>query len=229
MTQHQYHLAKVSGNAKTGPIPVSTTSRDSCPASCGMRGACYAMCGPLAMHWRKLDDRTRGCDLSEFVNQIKSLPEGQLWRCNQAGDLPGANDQIDPIAFGQIVTANHGKRGFTYTHYPMNADNAAQIKLANDNGFTVNLSADNLEHADRLASLGIGPVAVVLPSSAAEGPKVIKTPAGRNVLICPAARSDNFTCANCGLCAVATRKTIVGLPAHGTKVKTANQIANGGK
>lgn len=28
------HLSHVSGNKKTGPIPVSTTSADSCPADC---------------------------------------------------------------------------------------------------------------------------------------------------------------------------------------------------
>lgn len=31
------HLTLKSANAKTGPIPVSTTERDSCPATCGMR------------------------------------------------------------------------------------------------------------------------------------------------------------------------------------------------
>ena len=38
-----YHLTKVSSNRKTGPIPVSTTTSDSCPPTCSLKGAgCYA-------------------------------------------------------------------------------------------------------------------------------------------------------------------------------------------
>jgi len=41
--------------------------------------------------------------------------------------------------------------------------NAVAIKCANQNGFTVNLSADSIEEADELVSLETGPVATVLP------------------------------------------------------------------
>ena len=39
------------------------------------------------------------------------------------------------------------------------------IKEANQNGFTVDLSANNLAHADKLKALNIAPVVVVLPST----------------------------------------------------------------
>ena len=44
---HNVHLTLKSANAKTGPIPVSVTSDDSCPKSCPFNdGACYAKSGP---------------------------------------------------------------------------------------------------------------------------------------------------------------------------------------
>lgn len=50
---HTYHFTRVSGNAKCGPIPVTTTSADSCPPTCSFKGnGCYAESGPLAMHWK---------------------------------------------------------------------------------------------------------------------------------------------------------------------------------
>jgi len=70
-----------------------------------------------------------------------------LWRHNEAGDLPGEGDDIDVPKLRALVQANRGKRGFTYTHKPVldNPQNAVAIKCANQNGFTVNLSADSIE------------------------------------------------------------------------------------
>ena len=48
---YRVHLSPKSANAKTGPIPVSTTERATCPADCAMRAECYAAAGPLALHW----------------------------------------------------------------------------------------------------------------------------------------------------------------------------------
>ena len=48
---YRVHLSPVSANAKTGPIPVSTTERATCPVDCAVREACYAASGPLALHW----------------------------------------------------------------------------------------------------------------------------------------------------------------------------------
>ena len=42
------HLTLKSSNAKTGPIPVSTTEKASGPPDCAMREGCYAASGPLA-------------------------------------------------------------------------------------------------------------------------------------------------------------------------------------
>jgi len=216
------HLTLKSANAKTGPIPVSTTSALSCSDTCPFKdNGCYAESGPLALHWRAVTAGERGMQWSEFCDAIAALPAGQLWRHNQAGDLPGLGDTINPAALDMLVQANAGKRGFTYTHKPATPDNLAMIRAANEAGFTINLSANNLQHADTLADTGAGPVVTVLPINA---PAKTTTPAGRPVITCPAQTRDDVSCADCQLCARADRPTIIGFLAHGTGAKKAEKI-----
>jgi hypothetical protein len=213
----QVHITMKSANAKTGPIPVSTTTRDSCPADCAMRAECYAASGPLALHWAAVSAGQRGTDWPTFTAAIAQLPDGQLWRHNQAGDLPVAGGTVDPVKLGQLVAANAGKRGFTYSHH-RDAASIAWIRHANNWGFTVNLSANNLADADTLASHNAGPVVVVLPSTATVN---LKTPGGRAVVICPATQRDDVSCATCQLCQ-RQRSAIVGFPAHGSRHRVIN-------
>lgn len=208
----QVHLSLKSANAKTGPIPVSTTEKASCPTDCAMRDACYAGSGPLALHWTAVSNGQRGTDWGTFCQSIAALPDGQLWRHNQAGDLPGNGATVDPVLLGELVAANRGRRGFTYSHYRDGAS-LSWIKTANEWGFTVNLSANDLSDADTLADTGAGPVVVVLGSTQTEN---TKTPAGRTVVVCPATQRDDVSCATCQLCQ-RQRSTIVGFPAHGTR------------
>jgi hypothetical protein len=206
------HLSLKSSNAKTGPIPVSTTERDSCPPDCAMRAECYAATGPLALHWSAVSAGTRGTGWGEFCDDIAALPAGQLWRHNQAGDLPQRDGTVDPVKLGQLVRANIGRRGFTYSHH-RDAASLEWIRHANAWGFTVNLSANNLADADTLAETGAGPVVCVLPSTQTEN---TVTPAGRRVVVCPATQRDDVSCATCQLCQ-RQRSVIVGFPAHGTR------------
>ena len=208
----QVHLTPKSANAKTGPIPVSTTTADSCPPSCPFqKSGCYADSGPLALHWAKVTAGDRGMAWGEFCDTIAALPDGQLWRHNQAGDLPGTGEAVDPVALGQLVAANAGRRGFTYTH-KHSSEALHWVRHANAWGFTVNLSANDLHHADQLHSTGAGPVVVVLPIDA---PAQLTTPAGHKVITCPATYREDISCATCQLCS-RQRETIVGFPAHGT-------------
>ena len=213
----QVHLTLKSANVKTGPIPVSTTERDSCPTDCAMRAECYAASGPLALHWAAVSAGTRGTTWGQFTESIAALPDGQLWRHNQAGDLPQIDGTIDAVKLGQLVAANQGKRGFTYSHH-RDAASLAWIKHANAWGFTVNLSANDLRDADALADTDAGPVVVVLPSTQTEN---TVTPAGRKVVVCPATQRDDVSCATCQLCQ-RQRSVIVGFPAHGSRHRTIN-------
>ena len=226
--QSRYHLTIESRNSKVGPIPVSTSTAATCPDACPLKGAgCYAEGGPVALHWRKVTEGVRGTDWNTFVAQIAALPEGQLWRHNQAGDLPGENNAIDSKMLGELVNANKGKRGWTYTHKSVvDAANRDAIRDANANGFTINLSGNNLAHADELAALNIGPVVVI--QDVAEGTRAdTTTPAGHRVATCPATYRDDVTCASCQLCQRKNRKVIVGFPGHGMRTRAARAIARG--
>lgn len=216
-------MTRVSGNAKTGPIPVATSSKGTCPSSCKLKGnGCYAESGPLAIHWRAVSDGRRGGTLDELCGQIKKLPKHQLWRWAQAGDLPGDGREIDFAAVAQLTEANAGRNGFGYTHYdPRIPINAMAIRHANYHGLVISLSAETLEQADELAALGIAPVACVLPIGTT---KPLKTPAGRHVSVCPATVRDDVTCASCGICAVPGHKAIIGFPAHGSGAKKAQTV-----
>lgn len=229
---HQIQFTRTSRNSKTGPMPVTTTSEESCPESCPLKhNGCFADSGPLALLWRKVTERKAGLAWDSAMQEIAKLPKGTLWRHNQAGDLPGSGDAIDARALHQLIDANRGKRGFTYTHKPVSVNldaqheaNAHSVAYANSKGFAVNLSADNLAEADTLADLEIGPVVVVLPS---EQLTATVTPKGRKVAICPAVLSDSVNCTTCGLCAKIDRLSIVGFPAHGTSKRKASAVAMG--
>ena len=212
----QFHIIHKSSNKKTGPIPVTTSSKETCPDACSWKdNGCYAAYGPLNIHWRKITEGSRGFSWAELIEYLEKLPDGQLWRHNQAGDLVG-NEKgcIDATHLAELIKANEGKRGFTYTHYQPNLYNSAYIKTANKGGFTINLSADSMTQADEYVKLKVGPVCVVLPSS--NTADKLLTPEGNCVIRCPAEYKDDTTCLTCKLCAIPTRGTIIGFSAHGT-------------
>ncbi|MDB4351969.1 hypothetical protein OAA60_00885 [Porticoccaceae bacterium] len=218
----RYHLTAKSANVKTGKIPVSTTSSDSCPATCPLKDkGCYASLGHLGMHWKQVD-KQRGTDFDTFCESIAALPDNQLWRHNQAGDLPGNSNRINVGQLRQLTQANAGKNGFTYTHKPLTANNEKAIREANDNGFTINLSANGLHEVDGLMGRGL-PVVTILPLDA---PKVTTTKSGHKVVTCPAQLRDT-NCKDCGLCQQRNRSFAIGFIAHGSKTNQVNLIAKG--
>lgn len=214
------HLTRTSSNAKTGPIPVTTSSRATCPSTCSFKGnGCYAENFPLRLHWDAVTRGERAMAWEDFLDEISRLKAGQVWRHNQAGDLPGQDDVIDAAALRQLVKANKGRRGFTYTHYPATKENVKALRHANKNGLTINLSADSLIEADRLAAHGL-PMVVVVPV----GWKGATTPAGHKVTPCPAQMKEYITCATCQLCQKADRHAIVAFEAHGARRTTVTRI-----
>ncbi len=226
------HLTLKSTNAKTGPIPVSTSPDSTCPPACPFRGqGCYADSGPLKIHWTQVSKGTRGEPWSVFLSRVRSLPESQLWRMNQAGDLPGIGNRIDAVRLAQLAKASAGRRGFTYTHKPVirtegvpdkvTQGNLRTVRKAVREGFTINLSGNSLSHADRLAKTGL-PVATVVPPGS---PARFVTQSGNKVVVCPAQRSETTTCNTCRLCSRADRGFIIGFLPHGTGHKKVSAVA----
>lgn len=224
----RFHVTRISSNKKTGPIPVTTTDKNSCPTTCPLYDAgCYAKSGPLALHWSKVSDsdEKRSIDESEFLSIIKGLPKNQLWRHNQAGDLPHVSGYIEETFVNKLVKASKGKRGFTYTHHELNKPhNLKMVQIANAAGFTVNHSADNVQGAVKAYKALSGvPVVTLLPMDAPN----VQTVEGVKVVACPAEKNPEMNCANCALCAIADREYIIGFRVHGTQKKKANIIAIG--
>jgi hypothetical protein len=220
----RYTFAARSGNPKLGPIPAVIASAESCPPTCGLYGAgCFAEFGVLGHHWRNA--ARDGMSLAGLCTRVALLEAGTLWRFGVAGDLPGQGDKLDVRALNRLSSAARNTRGFAYTHKPLRLPSErAAVRSSNaDGGLVVNLSADNLEHADARAELGVGPVVVVLPSGASGD---IRTPSGRRVVVCPA-ETRGLTCDACRLCSVADRRGIVGFRAHGQMKRTVSTIASG--
>lgn len=230
MTETLYHLTEKSSNQKTGPMAVSTSSGSTCPDACPLKAkGCYAKSGPLALHWKNITNGLRGVPWAFFLLQVKKLAPNTLMRHNQAGDLPGDNNVIDAAKLGELVEATKHIKAFTYTHKPVfdhpNAEeNKKAIKNANDNGFTVNLSADSIGEADAMFDLNIGPVVTLLPKDWAVRIPTCQTPKGRRIIVCPATYKDDVSCSTCRMCMDRDRQAVIGFPAHGTGAKVVEEV-----
>jgi hypothetical protein len=187
MSAAHFHVTPRSANAKTGPIVVTTSAAKTCPPACPLKRTCYAKGGPLALHWAAVSRGDRGAPWARFLadlsDALAKAPRGQIWRHNQAGDLPGAGDRIDREALAALIATNAtaDARGFTYTHKPLiaadapkgakgralAAANLAAVAESNANGFTINASANNLAHVDALADAldGRAPIVVVVAAA----------------------------------------------------------------
>lgn len=216
----QVHITAKSSNKKVGKIPVTTTEQASCPSTCPfIDKGCYAKSGPLALHWKKVSNGERGTDWQGLCDFVQELPDGQLWRHNQAGDMPHLFGDINSDMVAHLVVSNTRKRGYTYTHHVLNDHNVEIIKRANRQGFTINASTESLDDADNAISKGL-PAVCVVPN---DQPVPKCTPQGHKVVLCPAQARDT-TCAECKLCSVADRKCVIAFQAHGSAAKTVNAL-----
>lgn len=219
----KFHLTRISHNTKTGPIPVSISERDTCPSVCAfLNNGCYAEYGPLRIHWGKVPER--GVSAEEFFHQIRKLPKGQLWRHNQAGDLPHIDGGIDEKFLNGLVGANVGKRGFTFTHHKLTLENLVAIRSANERGFSVNVSANNPEQAARIMKASGLPTVTVMGMDAPN----VQVVGGVKIVACPAEKSDKVACINCGICQKSDRPYVVGFRAHGNGKKKVELVTKKG-
>ena len=218
----KFQFVAKSSNAKVGAIPVTNSPRATCPSNCQLsgKGGCYAEANfHTRLNWDKLDRGERGLEWSDFIDKIRSLPKGQLWRHNVSGDLPNISDnELSECAVSELVSANQGKRGFTYTHYPMTRTNKRIVKTANTSGFTINVSTETLNDAVKYHRQGV-PTVTLLTEDA---PKALKYK-GVDIVACPATYRET-NCKDCKLCSIAKRDFVVGFPVHGTKKKQAAKL-----
>ena len=192
-----FALTQVSKNTKTGPIPVSVSDRSTCPTTCPFyTKGCYAKYGPQWIQWRRVSN----------------------------DDLPHNSGDIDYIQLKQLIDANKGRKGYSYTHHVLNDHNRVCLENTNSLGFTVNVSTESVEYADKVMTEYKLPAVAVVHSTKTD--RFYKTESGRKVITCPATIHENVTCATCGLCQIADREFIIAFPAHGTAKKTVNEIVS---
>jgi uncharacterized protein (UPF0264 family) len=214
------------------------TGKGSCPAECAFLGnGCFAAQGPMGWLWSGMTKagpnsefkngrgKVKTIDWAKLCKEIAQIQPGNLWRHNQAGDLPKkpGTIKIDRAKVQALTRANKGKRGFTYTHHNVlnDLDNREAVREAVADGFIINLSANNPAHADALYKLGIAPVVMVLPAAQTENST---TPDGVKIVVCPATIRDDITCLDCKLCS-RIRDFIIGFPAHGAGKAKAERAA----
>jgi len=238
----KFLLTLDSKNHKTGKMPVSTSPDSTCPESCPFRNnGCYADYGPIKIWWEACSQVRANINkaYNYFLRRVRDLiPEGMVWRHNQCGDLMPENghaNRIDVDAAIALAEANRGKRGYTYTHFPVieqkgtskvdAAINRMILQVMNTLGFTVNISANSINHADAIKAAGVkSPVNTVLPERyMKEGIRRETTPGGNVLIVCPNP-TQGITCTEGLLCMQPKRKTIIGFPAHGTGKKRAEAI-----
>lgn len=215
----RFHLTQVSDNKKTGPIAVTTSSRDLCPGSCPYKaGGCYANTGPLAIHWSMVTKGTRGVTWQRHLQALKALPPKQKIRVNQAGDLGSAKEILE---LGKVLK---GRVAWTYTHHREGSRLAAAREVNKKHGLVINLSANSVAEADRMRWLG-SPMVVALREDARPN---FKTPGGLRVVACPEQTGQVKNCDTCGnglpLCA-RHRSYAIGFYPHGGQASKAAAIA----
>lgn len=244
----QMSVKSSSDNSKLGPLVATTaTESDTCPPECPLRvevtmegiekkGPCYGKLGPIAIHWRNLDNKTTGMPWPEALKTVKRFRKGTLGRFGQIGDHPGTDGWLDEIAMNEWTTAIQGQTWYGYCHYDMTsrtpkaAWNLYVAREAIENGYNINVSCETFAQVDRAIELGMP--AVVIVNSATNRTQI--TGDGHKVVMCPAVVQDNVTCGGsattkaCGggtpLCARSDRKFAIGFPSHGVKKNSVNAL-----
>lgn len=222
LSKLSFHLTAKSGNAKTGPMAVSTSAKSTCSPSCPfLDNGCYATSGPLNLHWLKVSSGERGSNFATFLESLQQLPEGSAFRHNQAGDLPHNAGKISETFIRKMVKAVSHLRAYTYTHHSLKiGDNLSLIRKANRAGFTINVSCESERQVDETIEAGLPAVVVV---DADESRNQWRTPDGNVVLVCPAQRSDTKTCVDCMLCHKRGKRVAIAFKAHGNSKRKVSQ------
>ena len=160
------------------------------------------------MHWDKVTRGERGTKYHKFLNKIRQMPYGQLWRHNQAGDMHNDAKYVD-----QLISANRGRRGFTYTSWDYTDELFIRAKRE---GFTINKSCYTASSAAAATSRGIP---AVFSGAPVEYKDVTAwTEFGVRFVVCPTKRKSpsakKVQCATCQLCYDRPENMVIVFPLH---------------
>lgn len=230
----RYKLVAMSQNEKTGPIPVVSADRASCPVRCPFYNdgvqLCYGQEFRLTTPWDRI--ATQGDDWEQLVSKLKAtVRHRKPWRFGIVGDLPTRQDgSLDADKLQDLRTI--GGDGWAYTHHDlMTPENRATVSALHARaGFVVNQSCDTVSQAEACLDAGI-PAVMVGPK---DFRKPIVTDRGTILTPCPAALKvpgkRKVQCADCTLCRSSAldrtrRRVVIVFPAHGPRsTKHADRI-----
>ena len=230
-----YRFIHTSTNRKTGYMPVSYSPRQTCPNTCPLKdNACYGESFPIVLHWNRYSNDKKD-NYDYFIDEIKlyrKYNKTNLWRHNVVGDLVAdKNDKIDAKKLYQLVKANKKGSVICYTHHHMVKNkkgknvlskyNINRIAEAIKEGFTINLSANNIEEAKQLYNKTKLPTTTVLNVSKNQYKKYSEKQKNDykkellvdNVVICPE-QTNKVKCIDCKLCSNSKRIKIIGFLNH---------------
>ena len=199
-----------SSNRHLGPIPATYAGRETCPGDCALRGFCYAEGWPIRLHWDRVPQYA--IPYSELCLHIRRLGRSQLWRQCVTGDT-----ELEYLP--ELAHANRGRPVICFTHHKPVGDTLDLFRESVAGGFNINLSADNVAHADTLSDTGLS-VATLIPQ---DTPNVSYTPAGRKIVACP----DKLNCSRCGMCSRTDRGVIIGFRPKAHKRALIEKTARG--
>lgn len=203
-----------SSNVKTGDVPTlwvgktEEETRESCAGCPLLGGGCYAWSGAVrfgAISARKkaaADPASRTIaaairGAARSARMIRATGLGDIGRAGKA-----AADEIASAA------AAAGLALVGYTHHWRETDVAAAWRGR------LMASTETLADADTAANAGWR-VTVIAP---ADAPRVLETPEGRKVVVCPAqVREGAVTCNDCRLCDASRPGPVIAFRAHGNQ------------
>ena len=140
MKKTYYHVVKNSHNSKlrskysNNKVNATFADQENCPTTCPLHnsnsGGCY---NPKGYHTRLMRDRLTngepinhkttktGVDFTQYIKDIRNLPDNELLRVHVDGDLPhiGDNWTIDTEKALLLASATKNKKAYLYTHYPV--------------------------------------------------------------------------------------------------------------
>lgn len=217
----RFHLTAQSGNAKTGPIAVTTSSRATCPASCPfLKNGCYADAGYYTrLHWDAVTRGDRGKPWRDHLADLAALPAGSALRLNVSGDLAHTAGRISRRYARALALAVKHLKAWSYSHHKLTPSNLQLLRYMNRQGLTINASTETEAAADAAVAAGLP---AVLTVDSAETRAQWNTAAGNRVIVCPAQRRDGVTCSDCMLCQKRGRRVVVAFIAHGTSKRKAD-------
>lgn len=216
----RWQLRQTTCNRKLGDMATVTLSRSTCPPSCPLRGGgCYAESGPLRLHWDAVSDGRRGSEgWSELGTALVAWSKANPRRMIRIGDAGQITDEQGDVP-GPIMRALRTigpRRAIVYVH-PTRGYWRRRASTLKAYGVALNVSREGIVPWDPV----VPQVTVVPRGTFAEGRRRVG-----DVVQCPAEYCDT-DCARCKLCALPSRRCVVGFSAHGAQARKAEQACAG--